>query len=86
MQAGSFLDEIAKFDKTSRLQTVETQVTTPGGQCLVETHSTDWSKVSKENKDGKALGFVGDYKPDLQVLEFRPRLFLSEFLTYPSIY
>ncbi|XP_072040923.1 dual specificity protein phosphatase 19-like [Amphiura filiformis] len=72
----AFLGEITKFNKKS-LQNVETQITTPAGQRILESHSTDWDKISKQVTDEGTLGFIGDYKPDLQVLEVRPRLFLS---------
>ncbi|XP_038078196.1 dual specificity protein phosphatase 19-like [Patiria miniata] len=70
----SFLGDIASFSRTS-LKTVETQVTTPAGQVLVETR-VDGS-FTQRPVEGKSLGFVGDVKPDFQVVEVRPGLLLS---------
>ncbi|XP_022102328.1 dual specificity protein phosphatase 19-like isoform X2 [Acanthaster planci] len=67
----SFLEDIASFPR-SALKQVETQVTTPGGHILVETR-VDGS-FTQRPVEGKSFGFVGDVKPDFQVVEVRPGL------------
>ena len=55
----------------------ETVVTTTDGRRLVETHDIT-GKLQSRPLEGSALGFVGDYKPDLQVGQVRPYLFVGE--------
>ena len=69
----SLLQQIQGFSK-SGLKPTETVVTTPAGQKFTERHDETGRVTQTSMPGGGALGFVGDYKPDLQVGIVLPRL------------
>ena len=73
----SFYDYIINMVKHLFVCFTETVVTTTDGRRLVETHDIT-GKLQSRPLEGSALGFVGDYKPDLQVGQVRPYLLVGE--------
>ncbi|XP_077979068.1 dual specificity protein phosphatase 19-like [Glandiceps talaboti] len=71
----SFLEDVKLFSQKS-LRKVETTVVTSGGAKFVEKRRGD-GKFTLTDTGERCLGFCGDYKPDLQVVEVRPWLLLS---------
>ncbi|XP_070566258.1 dual specificity protein phosphatase 19-like [Ptychodera flava] len=71
----SFLQDVKAFSQKS-LRRVDTKVTTTGGQKFVEKR-LESGKFTLSDTGERCLGFCGDYKPDLQVVDVRPWLLLS---------
>ena len=74
----SILGDIKRFSK-KKLKPTATTIRTVGGRCWTETHDKDGRTHIEKISDG-ALGFVGDYKPDLQVGLVLPGLIIGKYL------
>ena len=74
----SFLRDIQTFSK-SGLKSTPTEVTSVDGRRVREVKDPASGHVTSEVLDA-GLGFVGDYKPDLQVAEIMPGLYLGEIM------
>ncbi len=73
----SFLGDIQGFSK-SKLRKTSTEVTTVGGRRIRETRD-DHGRTSTQIVAEGELGFVGDYKPDLQVAQVLPGLCFGKY-------
>ena len=77
----SLLSQIQGFNK-KQLKKTETEVMTEDGRRLIEQRD-DEGNLHVKVKEGTDLGFVGDYKPDLQVAEVLPGLLMGS-KSYPK--
>ncbi|XP_076326866.1 dual specificity protein phosphatase 19-like [Tachypleus tridentatus] len=74
MEQQNFLQELQDFSH-SNLRSVETVITTESGRVLREKRDRHGRFHMRE--EGRCLGYVGDLRPDLQVAEVSPRLFIG---------
>ncbi|XP_013784671.2 dual specificity protein phosphatase 19-like isoform X2 [Limulus polyphemus] len=74
MERQNFLQELQGFSPCN-LRSVETIITTESGRLLRE--KKDSHGRFHVIEEGRCLGYIGDLKPDLQVAEVTPRLFIG---------